>query len=114
MPSAMNVESLSAINGMRTMSEINRNLICRVGVDLAKRVHQVHAVDGFEKVVLARSLSPDRFLEWCQSLQPGCVVAMESCSDVTIFAVASPVVPFGEQTVRLSKKINRESFVMPA
>ncbi len=62
------------------MQEINRNLICRVGVDLAKRVYQVHAVDGFEKVVLARPMTPDRFFEWCQSLQPGCVVAMESCS----------------------------------
>jgi hypothetical protein len=30
------------------MNEINRNLICRVGVDLAKRVYQVHVVDGFE------------------------------------------------------------------
>lgn len=62
------------------MNEINRNLICRVGVDLAKRVYQVHAVDGFEKVALVRSMSPDRFFEWCQSLQPGCVVVMESCS----------------------------------
>lgn len=62
------------------MSEINRTLICRVGVDLAKRVFQVHAVDGLEQVVLARAMSPVRFFEWCQSLQPGCLVAMESCS----------------------------------
>ena len=62
------------------MSEISVKLICRVGVDLAKQVYQVHAVDGFEKVALARSMSPDRFLAWCATLQPGCVVAMESCS----------------------------------
>jgi transposase len=62
------------------MSEVSRNLVCRVGVDLAKRVYQVHAVDGFEKLVLARAMSPERFFEWCASLQPGCVVAMESCS----------------------------------
>jgi transposase len=62
------------------MSEINRTLICRVGVDLAKRVYQIHAVDGFDKVVLAKSMSPQRFIAWCQSLQSGCVVAMESCS----------------------------------
>lgn len=30
------------------MSEINLNLIYRVGVDLAKRVYKVHAVGGFE------------------------------------------------------------------
>jgi transposase len=62
------------------MDEISRNLVCRVGVDLAKRIYQVHAVDGFDKVVAARAMTPDRFFEWCGSLQPGCVVAMESCS----------------------------------
>ena len=62
------------------MSEISRNLICRVGVDLAKRVYQVHGVDGFEKVSMARAMTPERFFEWCRTLQPGCVVAMESCS----------------------------------
>ena len=62
------------------MSEISRNLICRVGVDLAKQVYQVHGVDGFEKVSMARAMTPERFFEWCRTLQPGCVVAMESCS----------------------------------
>ena len=62
------------------MNEINRTLVCRVGVDLAKRVYQVHAVDGFEKVMLVRAMSPERFFEWCRSLQAGCLVAMESCS----------------------------------
>ena len=38
------------------MSEINRNLIFRVSVDLSERVSQVQAVDGFEKMVLARSM----------------------------------------------------------
>ncbi|NDY93765.1 IS110 family transposase [Ideonella livida] len=62
------------------MTEISPSLVCRVGVDLAKRVYQVHCVDGFDKVVSCRSMSPDRFFEWCRTLQPGCVVAMESCS----------------------------------
>ena len=62
------------------MQQVNRNLICRVGVDLAKRVCQVHAVDDFERVVMALCMTPDRIFDWCQSLQPGCVVAMESCS----------------------------------
>jgi transposase len=51
-----------------------------VGVDLAKRVYQVHAVDGFERVVLVKPMSPERFLEWVKTLQVGCMVAMESCS----------------------------------
>lgn len=62
------------------MNEINRSLVCRVGVDLAKRIYQVHGVDGFEKVVVARTMTPERFFEWCRTLPPGCVVAMESCS----------------------------------
>ena len=62
------------------MTEINRTLVCRVGVDLAKRVYQVHGVDGLEKVAVVRAMSPERFFEWCRSLQRGCVVAMESCS----------------------------------
>lgn len=62
------------------MNEINRSLVWRVGVDLAKRIYQVHGVDGFEKVVVARTMTPERFFEWCRTLPPGCVVAMESCS----------------------------------
>jgi len=54
--------------------------ITRVGVDLAKRVYQVHAVDSAGQRVLARPMSPPRFLEWVAALAPGCVVAMESCS----------------------------------
>jgi transposase len=54
--------------------------ITRVGVDLAKRVYQVHAVDNAELTVLARPMSPERFLSWAVGLPAGTVVAMESCS----------------------------------
>jgi transposase len=54
--------------------------ITRVGVDLAKRVIQVHAVDGCERVVTAKALSRERFAAWCAQLPTGCVVAMETCS----------------------------------
>ncbi len=52
----------------------------RVGVDLAKRVIQVHAVDDAGKVLVARSVQRERFEAWCSQLRAGCVVAMESCS----------------------------------
>ena len=61
------------------MAEITRALIARVGVDLSKRVYQVHAVDRSGRQVLARALSVDRFYAWCKQLPPGCVVAMEAC-----------------------------------
>jgi transposase len=48
-------------------------------VDLAKRVIQVHAVDGAGRVVTARALARERFLPWCAQLPAGCVVAMETC-----------------------------------
>ncbi|ABM35748.1 IS110 family RNA-guided transposase [Polaromonas naphthalenivorans] len=54
--------------------------ITRVGVDLAKNVFQVHAVDASGNVVTNRMLKRDRFLAWCCDLPPGCLVAMEACS----------------------------------
>ena len=69
-------------------AEVNLNLrkgksmgeITRVGVDLAKRLIQVHAVDATERVVTARAISRGKFLAWCAQLPRGCVVAMEACS----------------------------------
>jgi len=62
------------------MSEITRAAITRVGVDLAKRVIQVHAVDSTGRRVVARALKRDAFIAWCAQLPPGGVVAMEACS----------------------------------
>jgi transposase len=56
------------------------NEITRVGVDLAKRVIQVHAVTASGKVVAAKALARDKFVIWCAQLPPGCLVAMEACS----------------------------------
>lgn len=61
------------------MSEITRALIARVGVDLSKKVLQVHAVDRSGRLVLAKAMRPDRFFAWCKQLPAGCVVAMEAC-----------------------------------
>jgi transposase len=54
--------------------------ITRVGVDLAKRVIQVHAVNVAGRVVSAKALSRDKFMAWCVQLPPGCLIAMEACS----------------------------------
>ena len=62
------------------MAEITRALIVRVGVDLAKQVIQVHAVDAAGRRVVARALKRDQFIAWCQQLPAGCVVAMEACT----------------------------------
>ena len=59
------------------MSEITRGLIVRVGVDLAKSVIQVHAVDSAGHRVAAHAIKRDKFLAWCAQLPAGCVLAIE-------------------------------------
>jgi len=67
------------------MSEITRALIARVGVDLAKNVIQVHAVDAAGRRVVTRAFKRGQFVAWCSQLPPGCVVAMEACSSAHHF-----------------------------
>jgi transposase len=62
------------------MSEITRALIARVGVDLAKNVIQVHAVDRAGRRVMTRAFKREQFEAWCAQLPAGCLVAMEACS----------------------------------
>ena len=54
--------------------------ITRVGVDLAKRLIQVHGVDATGRALTTRAISRGKFLAWCGQLPPGCVVAMQACS----------------------------------
>ena len=61
------------------MAEVTRALVARVGVDLSKRVYQVHAVDRGGRVVMAKALTVERFFAWCAQLPAGCMVAMEAC-----------------------------------
>ncbi len=56
------------------------NEITRVGVDLAKHVIQVHAVDAAGKLVANRPLPRDKFMVWCAQLPAGCLIAMEASS----------------------------------
>jgi transposase len=62
------------------MDKVIREGAVRVGVDLAKRVIQVHAVDAGGGVVTRRALVRDKFIEWCVMLPAGCIVAMEASS----------------------------------
>jgi transposase len=62
------------------------NEITRVGVDLAKNVIQVHAVDATGKVVTNRGLSRGKFIEWCATLPARCLIAMEASSSAHYWA----------------------------
>lgn len=53
--------------------------IVTVGVDLAKSVFQVHAIDAVGKVVVRRQLRRAELLKFFSSLPP-CLVGMEACA----------------------------------
>ena len=54
--------------------------IIRVGVDLAKNVFQVHAVDRNEKPVWQRKLNRGNWLKvLSETVEPGCTIGMEAC-----------------------------------
>ena len=57
----------------------NLSIVTRVGLDLAKRVFQVHAVDAKGEIVVARKLTRSQLIPFFAAL-PRCVVAMEACS----------------------------------
>ena len=59
--------------------------IARVGVDLAKNVMQVHAVDCAEHVVVRKAITRERFVDWFANLEP-CLVAMEACTAAHFWA----------------------------
>lgn len=59
--------------------------IARVGVDLAKNVMQVHAVDRAERVVVRKAISRERFVNWFANLEP-CLVAMKACGGAHYWA----------------------------
>lgn len=61
------------------MAQLSMAPVARIGVDLSKRLYQVHAIDRSGRVVVAKPLSADRFFAWCTELPAGCLVAMEAC-----------------------------------
>jgi transposase len=50
--------------------------VTRVGVDLAKSVIQVHAVDAKGERVVNRAIKRDKFLSWCRELPQGVNVVL--------------------------------------
>jgi transposase len=55
------------------------NEIARIGLDIAKRWFQIHAVDETGREVLNRKLPRDKILGFLSAL-PACDVALEACS----------------------------------
>lgn len=62
--------------------------ISAIGIDLAKNVFQIHAVDEQGKKVLGRQVRRAQMLEFFANL-PACLVGMEACGGVRTFGRAS-------------------------
>ncbi len=54
--------------------------ITRIGVDLAKNVIQIHAVDATGKVITSRALPRDKFMPWCAQQPCAVLIAMQASS----------------------------------
>lgn len=59
--------------------------ISTIGLDLAKKVFQVHGVDAEGNVVVRRSLRRGQMLEWFAKLAP-CLIGMEACATAHYWA----------------------------
>jgi transposase len=53
--------------------------VTTVGLDLAKNVFQIHAVDGRGKVVVRKQLKRDQVAPFFAQLEP-CLVGIEACA----------------------------------
>lgn len=53
--------------------------ISTVGIDLAKSVFQIHAIDAVGKVVVRRQLRRQQMLKFFEQLPPCLIVGMEAC-----------------------------------
>ena len=59
--------------------------ITRIGLDIAKNVFEVHAVNAREQVVIHRSLRRNQLLAWFSKLPP-CLIGMEACGTANHWA----------------------------
>src|SRR5258708_25331374 len=59
--------------------------ITRIGLDIAKGVFQVHAVNAQEQVVVRKSLRRSQLLSWFAKLPP-CLIGMEACGAANYWA----------------------------
>jgi transposase len=61
--------------------------VTTLGIDLAKRVFQLHGVDKHGKVVLHKRMSREQLLPFVANLPP-CLVGLEACGGAHYWARA--------------------------
>ena len=75
---ASKCQSVANINSHK-LQEATAMKITTVGIDLAKNVLQVHAVDEHGKKVFNKQLRPKHVLSFFVQLPP-CLIGLEACS----------------------------------
>jgi transposase len=59
--------------------------VTTIGIDIAKRIFQVHGVDSRGKTVLKKKLMRDQVLTFMANL-PKCLIGIEACSSAHYWA----------------------------
>ena len=57
--------------------------VTTIGLDIAKNVFQVHAIDAAEKVVVRKQLRRSQVLDFFKALS-ACLVGMEACASTRV------------------------------
>lgn len=81
--------------------------VATVGLDLAKSVFQIHAIDDEGVVITRRTLRRSQVLEYFQKLSP-CLVALEACASAQYWARA--IIALGH-TVKMIPPIYVKAYV---
>jgi transposase len=68
--------------------------IITIGLDIAKKVLQVHGIDAEEKVVVRKQLRRGQVIGFFGELSP-CLVGLEACATSHYWARASSVMKCG-------------------
>jgi transposase len=59
--------------------------IATIGLDIAKKVFQVHGIDGQGQIVVQKQLSRKDVLDWVSQQKP-CLIGIEACATATYWA----------------------------
>jgi len=81
--------------------------ITTIGLDIAKNVFQVHAIDAVEKVVISKRLRRSQVMAFFEAL-PACLIGMEACA--TAHYWARELIKLGHQ-VRLMPARDVKAYV---
>ncbi len=66
--------------------QVELSSVAVVGLDLAKHVFQIHAVDRDGCVVVAKPLRRKEVLAFFRSIPPGCLIGLEACGSAHYWA----------------------------